>query len=339
MNELDRTRELYEAAIAFRDLRPWEWMYDSDLFGVEDPMTGEIGYCCIMGNAGQVFGLGVYLGEEGFKTYLAMANMPDDLPFCDTAAIALDQRMLMVEFVDRKELQEPDLAQIKALGMKFRGRRQWPKLRDYRPGFVPWFLNPDQTRFLTLALQQAVDVATRCKDDEAILGDEERGMLIRTASRKNGDGQWTDRYQPSKELTVQFFPSKDPLSARVKKAQKELPWKSTTLLYLLQYNRTAVEEKDQYDRPHIPKIAVWIDDASGMILGFDLISPKQAMEQIEAAFFNQLHQLGFIPRQIGVGSVMALAALIPIAEALQIKMALIPDEPAFQEVQESLGMG
>jgi hypothetical protein len=31
---------LYQASVAFRDAAPWEWMYDSDMFGVANPAGG-----------------------------------------------------------------------------------------------------------------------------------------------------------------------------------------------------------------------------------------------------------------------------------------------------------
>ena len=46
---LQEWKSLYKAAIEFKKLAPWSWMYDTDIFGVKDPVSGKIGYCCIMG--------------------------------------------------------------------------------------------------------------------------------------------------------------------------------------------------------------------------------------------------------------------------------------------------
>ncbi|MDV7396592.1 hypothetical protein RZS08_34670, partial [Arthrospira platensis SPKY1] len=69
---------LFQAAIDFRDLAPWEWMYDADIFGVEDPETGEIGWCSVMGAAGEVFSLTVYPGEEGFYSFDRLASIDEE---------------------------------------------------------------------------------------------------------------------------------------------------------------------------------------------------------------------------------------------------------------------
>jgi len=45
---LPEWKKLYDSAIEFKKLGAWEWMYDSDLFGVKNPENGEIGYCCIL---------------------------------------------------------------------------------------------------------------------------------------------------------------------------------------------------------------------------------------------------------------------------------------------------
>ena len=50
---LDAWGPLYDAALAFRDLAPWRFLYDDQLFGVMDPATGQTGYCCVLGTMGE----------------------------------------------------------------------------------------------------------------------------------------------------------------------------------------------------------------------------------------------------------------------------------------------
>lgn len=51
---LEDLRELYLQAFLIRDGRFWEWMDEGDIFGVQNPETGEIAYCSFMGAFGEV---------------------------------------------------------------------------------------------------------------------------------------------------------------------------------------------------------------------------------------------------------------------------------------------
>ena len=55
-------KELYKAAIEFKDTNCWNWMDDTNLFGVRNPADGEIGYCCVLGALSEVFGLNCLSG-------------------------------------------------------------------------------------------------------------------------------------------------------------------------------------------------------------------------------------------------------------------------------------
>lgn len=38
---LQEWKKLYETAAVFKELKPWQWMWDSDLFAMENPENGE----------------------------------------------------------------------------------------------------------------------------------------------------------------------------------------------------------------------------------------------------------------------------------------------------------
>lgn len=58
------TREkLIQLAFAFRDTRLWEILADNDIFAIR-LRSGETGYCSVMGQAGQHYGLGLYVGSR-----------------------------------------------------------------------------------------------------------------------------------------------------------------------------------------------------------------------------------------------------------------------------------
>lgn len=70
---METKEKFIELASEFRRTELWEDLTDSDVFGVELE-DGRHTYCCVMGNSGIHRGLGVYVGERGFRTYLDQIN-------------------------------------------------------------------------------------------------------------------------------------------------------------------------------------------------------------------------------------------------------------------------
>ena len=179
-------KELYGAARVFKEAECWDWISEDDMFGVLNPENGEIGYCCVLGGLGEVFGLVVFLGSKGFKQYKALQSgefgrEDDPAPY--------DQNCLQASFVDRKELSKPDLDVIKGLGLKFRGRNSWPQFRSFRPGYFPWYLTESEAKYLALTLGQATEVVLRFRDDPNMLSvATENHYLVRVP--KQSGAQW-----------------------------------------------------------------------------------------------------------------------------------------------------
>ena len=326
---------LFQAAIDFRNLEPWEWMYDADIFGVEDPETGEIGWCSIMGAGGEVFSLTVYPGEEGFYSFDRLAALDDETLETDYIAAGIEMKVLQVEFTGREEITDVDRAVFKALGLKFRGEGNWVLVREMQPGYMPWYLSEDQAVFLTHCLRQAIEVALRFREDEEVIADDSGNPLVRTPKKTAGDIRWSDRYQPEPQWSP---PRRKADPFLLNRAKKELEVNPTAYCFALDYIPGGFNAEGDEERPFFSKIAIWMDYESGMILGTDLFTPKSFKTSFDKVFFEKLREFGAIPQQWLVDSQQAYHALEPIANGLGSELILAPDEEVFQEVRNALGM-
>ncbi len=171
---LKEWKALYEAAAEFRKAAPWEWVKETDVFGVRNPKTGEVGYCCLMGELGEMLAMAVYEGTEGLQGYLKIRRGQIKPGNPDALYV---QKCLMLSFENKKLLQEDDLEIIDELGLAFRGRNAWPVFRSYKPGYFPWFLNRDEVLYMTIALRQAMDVFIRMKHDAELLNGPRKNLV------------------------------------------------------------------------------------------------------------------------------------------------------------------
>ncbi|MCL6458305.1 MAG: hypothetical protein K6T85_09895, partial [Gorillibacterium sp.] len=181
---------LYKAADNFKKTKPWEWLSDRDIVGVQNPENGEIGYCCTMGAGGEAFGMNLYPGTEGWNSYRRLRD--EDIASMDLLAV---QKCLSVNFEDRKDLNKADLDEIKELGLKYRGANQWPVFRFYEPGYVAWFLNADQVRFLTTALEQVARISLELLNQHHDLEPRAGNQLLTLVRSDEGQGGWMNTWR------------------------------------------------------------------------------------------------------------------------------------------------
>ena len=308
-------RRLYQAAIAYKETACWDWMLDSDIFGVKDPLSGEIGYCCILGAAREVFGMGVYRGTEGLDVYLRLLSRQTGGHDPDFFFI---QRCLMADFHDRDHLDKADYQVIRSLGLKFRGRNAWPQFRSYLPGYFPWHLTEAEASFLAVALEQALDVAPRFRGDPALL-DSPTGetYLVRTARQKEGHWVWQDEWlepEPPEEEELSFEPLDEKRLASIAEAvsPSDEIWEGDFF-----YLGTPVKEEG---RPFFPRMFVWADGRTGFIFGHDLSTPNEPITPLRESLIELLKKCGVVPRTIRVRKQEAVELLAPLAASLKIKL-------------------
>jgi len=321
-------RDLYAAAATFQEMAPWNWMWDSDVAGVQDPESGEIGYCSIMA---------VYLGDEGVAGLWQMRLDPPDDPL-ETLAL---QKCLMASFEDRGMLQKRDLDQIKGLGLKFRGRNAWPMFRSYRPGYQPWFLTGPEARFLTTALHQAMNIAQRFQQQPDLLPEPnpQGPYLVRSQAKRKGLVEWRERRRKPGPL-IMPGPPLGPLAADVD--QKCLQRLKSALLvtdgfvemdfFLL----PGAVKGDSDERPYFPFLLLTADSGSGLILGTKISKPGEVAEDVTEQFLSIVEGLQMLPAKIAVAQPEAQIILDPIASHLGIKVVLVRRLKAVEAARREL---
>ncbi|NNJ11694.1 hypothetical protein EKD04_015265 [Chloroflexales bacterium ZM16-3] len=317
-------RALYAAAGQLKALGPWAWMLDSDIFGVRDPETQQIGYCCVMGNLGEHFALAVYLGDEGLRGYTNIqSGMYEDNPM----EAMFVQHCLQVSFEDRELLSKEDRDQIKSLGLKYRGRNAWPFFRNYAPGYFPWQLTAAEVRFLTLAITQVCEVAARFADAPEILDPPTDGLLL---VRELAGGAWSEIWHRP-NLTPpppQPAPRVDELRLqRLRQAnlRRTAAWESGRFMM----PQPVQDQPD--DRPYYPVSTLFVDAATGMVLSPSLSSPEGWREAYQSQLLDLIEQGHALPREIASTDVEMRDLLAPICMALGIKLKAARRTPMLDE--------
>lgn len=327
---IEQWKALYEEAISFKQSKCWEWMTNAHMFGVQNPESGEVGYCSILGNGGEVFGLSVYMGTKGLNSIMRMFSGESD----EDPRFAQDA--LLLSFDNRDELYPRELKQIKELGLKFRGAHAWPTLRVYEPGFVPWpVLTQEQAVFFTWALRQAREIALEFRHDpDALFHEDEETFLVRVPSRTEGGIVWTNQWlqpEPLEEMpTLQADPVDELRLTKAKKSAKGSAgiWEIDCFF--------APIPVDEGERPFYPKMFLIVDQSSGQILKHGLSEKTQIANDLVDGFLALVEQLKFVPGEIWATNEEVYVYLRQVLQAFEPQAYLTDELPALEDAKDSM---
>jgi hypothetical protein len=330
---LQEWQGLYKSALRIKEISPWEWMTETDVFGVRSPETGELGFVSVMGMLGEHYAVSLYLGSEGIHGFLDLQEMG---PFADPEDL-IQIPQLQASFENREELDKRDREVIKELGLKFRGRNAWPMFRSYRPSFFPWFLEAGEVRFLSLALEQLADVAPRFREDSALLepsgGD---SYLLRVPRQEGGRRFWEDASTgvpalDAPPIVVEMEVSKIETLGRLPRGEVRLE---------VDFFMFPEPVQDEGDRPYFPHMLLVVEAGSGMVLGSDLLAPHPSPEamwgRVPENLADQLFALDLAPEKLSVDSELLFDLLEPLASEAGFDLELSPSLPGLEQASETL---
>ncbi|RLT38043.1 MAG: hypothetical protein DWI57_12750 [Chloroflexi bacterium] len=326
----DVWRYLYALMGRVKEMAPWEWMYESDAFAVQDPENQEFYFVSVMGNLGEHLSIAVYLGSRNYSRLLSFAERAGDGA---SGEELLEIAHLQASFEDRDQLTTQDRDTIKQLGLKFRGKMAWPLFRSYRAGFAPWHLEADEARILTLALEQLLDVAPRFGDEE-IDFPEERGLsLIR---RLGSDGHWQDQ--------IGTIPPAEPESVDI-----EIPKASADAVRRLRRNHNVLEADlflmpgmfgERGSRPQMAYIFMVVDKNSGAILAGEPLYAESTfaamLAEVPKRMVDICLKMQGVPAEIQVGSERVEWLLSSLSSIIDCKIKRVRHPRALDNARDAM---
>lgn len=327
---LDEWKQLYDLAAKVKELAPWDWMEEDDLFGFQMPGTGELGFISVMGALGEHYSIAIYQGIEGLDGFWKMQDLGPKL----TPEFILQVPQLQLSFEDREIITTEDRAIMKALGLKFRGANAWPQFRSYRPGCFPWYLEQAEAEMLIWGLEQTLDVAPRVKVDPDVLfpTDEEDDYLLRV----NAKGAWKDG---QKHIDLPYTQTINlQMNFRVlDELKRAMPGSATVEVDFYMLDEPIQENKQE--RPFFPYMLMLAEHDSGFILGTELLKPLPSMqamwEQIPAKVVESLANT-LEPKEILVQNVLLKGLLQSIGDELGIKIKKVSRLTAINRAKREL---
>jgi hypothetical protein len=321
----EEMEKLLEAALAFKQQAPWQWMWDAQIWGIRNPETGQIGYASVMGQLGEHLALAVYHGSEGLHGWYRLSQNEEP----DNPTILYEIPHLQASFEDRERLTDKDRQVIKSLGLKFRGRQEWPRFRSYVPGYVDWYVTGEEARFLTLALRQTVEMAPRLKADPMLLEPRGDHFLVRTRTEQGWVEEWLalEPLPPSGVMVLDEADAdrlKQHFASRIKKVEVDM------------YGLTVIRN-DRDARPYVGYHFMVVESEQGLILGSDLLVADPSFEDMWMNLPNHLLKTithaGILPKDMAVRSERIAFFLAPLAEQLNIRLKVAKRLPALDRAR------
>ncbi len=282
-------KELCQLAHKTQQLKPWTFMDETDVFGVQDPDTGEIGFVSVMGALGEYEAVAVYRGSDALYAWRDFEAELESNPQSEQAReMFFEIPQLHLAFESGPDLEKRDREVIKNSGLKF-GRKK-PAFRCYRPGYLAWFLTQTEARQLIHTLTQMIDVAERFSFDESVIrfteGPEDNDFLLRVPKSQDSELVWQDQINTMDPPVRNLVPFK--VDDSVLSTLRALP-KSGTLeidLFTLPARVGGPNE-----RPRLLYALFAADAASGVLLGFELLEAANGIDLLYASIPERLAEV------------------------------------------------
>lgn len=332
-NEMIDWQRLYNVSDRIWKIAPWDFMYEDELFCVKLPDDQTLYFVSVMGSEGEHFAVTVYLGEEAYWKYV---DLHDNGMMGDPGKV-LEINQLQLSFDNHSFLDKEDLTVIKKLGRSYGDPKEFPMFRNFKDGYFPWYLNPEEVWILSVVLEQSEEMFLRIKKGFLLPDPLDHDYLVRYTELINDKLVWQEKtiyINPPSEV-FEPYKADDKLLNRI----KALPASNQLLEFDFSLLPKPISEKKS-ERPHYAAFALLVDHRQGMVIGTDVFGDKynssQRLSQAPGILLKLLSQQKIKPKGIDIIRPELYDMIGSVMDSLGIRLRLTDELPMIEEARESL---
>ena len=129
---------------------------------------------------------------------------------------------------------------------------------------------------MRVVLEQAVDVAKRVEDDPGLIAFAKHKTLIYRVPAEEGDATaWRDERRPLPKVGPPPLP-RPKLEVERAKIQLEGIKRLDSVWGVDMFRIPKVAQERKGDRPYFPRLALWVDRGTGLVVGHSLFGPVES---------------------------------------------------------------
>jgi hypothetical protein len=328
-------KTLYKLARYIQQNAPWEYMEETDVFGVKDPDTGELGFVSVMGSLGEYTAIAVYRGVEGLYGWRRFEEWLDVEPESEEAHdMLMEIPHLQLLFGPTSFLDSHDREAIKHSGAKF--PKDKPLFRSHWPGYYPWFLTRREALHLIHVLTQTIEVAKQFFYDATVIplneDPEDRNYLIRVPELTDGVVCWRSSIEWIDEPGIPLVPI-DVDDAAVDQL-KTIPKSDPQEIDLFTLPAKLGEANE---RPRVLYALLVTNGLTGFIYGFEALEAREGIDLMYADLAEKVAKMwlkqGVVPTELRARSLRLLNMFQYFAGEVGFGLSLVKELPSIDEAK------
>ena len=298
-------RRIYSATDKIKAMKPWEWMEETDIFGIESPETGEIYFISVMGSGGISKSISAYIGKTALGMFWNMINMDQDGLASDliSSSYLLTIPQLFLDFTEEEGVEPGRLVELKKDGMKPDKNNIYTVVSQIKPGFLPSIPDDNVLKDAAAIYEQCLEIFSQTKDKpELVYPDESNDDLYLIRKRVNSDkDQWTNVFED-----IIIDPVRYEIRFRIADHEKLKTYQKKPVTLQIDIITLPAPSKEGSDHPYFPSLFLIVDKKSGTIIDYELLTPLPEINSLYKALpgllITKLLRLQYKPYRVDIRS-------------------------------------